>query len=347
MMRRDCKFPSITVVLDILTNARNSDVCATCTDKSQPYWKLEWHARDTGHRPFECPQIECEATFRRRCELARHQRERHLDDLDHGYQSQSRLTCSECNERFDSQWTLYHHARDQQHALYICKCGEGFSRSDVLDRHLKNYVKDAQKFPCTYCKRGDRSFKRRDHLTQHLRAYHHIGVEEEYHPYLKRVCPHASCPQHRGPDFFRLEEKEKQRTKPFDKDAKYFEHMRKSHNESHFPCDIYGCSRVDEKGYFREVDLLKHRKKEHPEAPRYESSKRPLLLSCADIKCKSFGKPLFADRMELYKHYAGDYDCYLAHCTGSRCTQEEAYQKAGYTLRPANPNPQANLDASA
>lgn len=42
-------------------------------------------------------------------------------------------------------------------------------------------------------------------------------------------------------------------------------HIKKVHSESPFPCQVWGCSRVGGKGYFRERDLIKHQKKDHPD----------------------------------------------------------------------------------
>ncbi|KAF2093255.1 hypothetical protein NA57DRAFT_23935, partial [Rhizodiscina lignyota] len=122
--------------------------------------------------------------------------------------------------------------------------------------------------PCPHCKkyRGNNGFKRRDHLTQHLRNYHHIDVDErEGHVDSwdgTRIvdtsrCPLAGCPQYR-------EQRLHWQDEPiFPKRRDYTEHMKKVHNESPFPCPEPGCDRIDGRGYFRKVDLIKHQKKEH------------------------------------------------------------------------------------
>ena len=40
-------------------------------------------------------------------------------------------------------------------------------------------------------------------------------------------------------------------------------HLREVHDESPFPCQERGCSRVGGKGFFREKDLLKHVEDHH------------------------------------------------------------------------------------
>ena len=276
-------------------------MCATCRDDSQSNRDLEYHADASGHHPFACRQTGCEEAFSKRNELNKHQRENHVADLEHGY-SDSNL---------------------------VCKCGEVFSRSDVLDRHLNGYVLETGKYPCLYCKRhrGEQSFKRKDHLTQHLRGYHHINNDEKssLDGIDPLVCPHFGCPQHRGPAFFKLSWEDREAAMPFKSKTRYTEHMRKIHNESPFPCDISGCSRVDGKGYFRAADLIKHRKKEHPESPNYDASKRSFLLSCQEPSCSRFGKDKFENRLDLYRHYTSCFEW-----GGPRYTEEEAYYKAGY-----------------
>jgi hypothetical protein len=43
-------------------------------------------------------------------------------------------------------------------------------------------------------------------------------------------------------------------------------HLREDHDESPFPCQELGCSRVGGKGFFREKDLLKHVEDHHTSA---------------------------------------------------------------------------------
>jgi hypothetical protein len=67
--------------------------------------------------------------------------------------------------------------------------------------------------------------------------------------------------------------------------------MREEHNECAFPCDVPGCSRIGRRGYFREKDLLNHRRQEHPDAPKYDVAKRELLLGCTEPGCCALLKP--------------------------------------------------------
>lgn len=217
-------------------------------------------------------------------------------------------TCDECDEVFNSQADLHRHAREQRHAAYACKCNQTFSRADVLERHLDQYLPGKPKYPCPHCKRhrGDNAFKRKQHLTQHLRGYHHIGAEINsswgYHS-LPQVCPHPECPEYRGPEFQDLSSSERQNQKPFRNQGEFTKHMREAHDESSFPCDIAHCPRVRGKGYFRENDFLKHRKNQHPDAPPYVLSERSVLHSCRELECDRKGKNGFKDRERLWYHY--------------------------------------------
>lgn len=107
-------------------------------------------------------------------------------------------------------------------------------------------------------------FKRKDHLVQHLRNYHHHHIgEDDGRNRSRKSCPHKDCPEY---------SKNPKRFHPFypynhafKKAADYTAHMRKFHDESDFPCLAPNCNRVKGKGYFRERDLIKHQRKEHPE----------------------------------------------------------------------------------
>jgi general transcription factor IIIA len=99
--------------------------------------------------------------------------------------------------------------------------------------------------------RGDNGFKRRDHLRQHIRNYHHIDVDTQDidadgsagHP-----CPFEGCNK-RGLNAFETEKLLKA-------------HLKKEH-PSPFQCSYPGCDRVGTKGWFRERAMVMHMKKVH------------------------------------------------------------------------------------
>jgi uncharacterized short protein YbdD (DUF466 family) len=77
--------------------------------------------------------------------------------------------------------------------------------------------------------------------------------------------------------------------------------MRDEHNECTFPCDVPGCTRIGRRGYFREKDLLNHRRQEHPDAPNYAVTKREVRLRCTESGCDALLDPSSMD-YHLYVH---------------------------------------------
>lgn len=166
------------------------------------------------------------------------------------------LQCRECHERFSVVEHLNRHARQKKHQAFECQklhCSARFTRLDDLRRHNRTHQPNAKQYQCQHC---GMTFSRNDHLTQHLRSFHRLGLLQGS-SMSPRSCPHGSCPQHRPSDEVSLE------TMPFIESKDYIEHMRLVHDESLFPCPEPGCSKVGGKGYFREMDLVKHRKKLH------------------------------------------------------------------------------------
>ncbi|KAF4614363.1 hypothetical protein G7Y89_g15374 [Cudoniella acicularis] len=184
-------------------------------------------------------------------------------------------TCHECKASLQTKAALDAHAKAAQHSPYSCKCGKLFSREDVLDRHIHSSQR-TKTYPCPHCKkyRGAKAFSRRDHLTQHVRGYHHIEPSSDSEnsqnssllPPTRRqkvlYCPHIGClyyhnlsPIHRdGPQVL---------GKKFQTKSELTTHLRHAHDESLFPCTEANCSRVGGRGFFRKRDLLKHLKDFH------------------------------------------------------------------------------------
>jgi hypothetical protein len=142
---------------------------------------------------------------------------------------------------------------------------------------------------------------------QHIRNYHHLEMEDEAAmaesrlKYVFPVCSHPSCPQYRDETFKRLPRKAQAENKPFGSQSAYTKHMREEHNECPFPCDIPGCTRVGRRGYFREKDLLNHRRQEHPDAPKYDVTTRELRILCTEPGCDSLLDPS-SMRWHMFEH---------------------------------------------
>jgi hypothetical protein len=174
------------------------------------------------------------------------------------------FTCAQCTEVFSDLVELSSHAWTTNHLAFGCEqdgCEKTFSRLDSCRRHQRKHRDDAKCFPCKYCKkyRGSNGFKRKDHLTQHIRNYHHIGEDDALSdvPWGRRWCSKIGCSHHRDSS-----ERFAKRS-VFSTSAEYTKHMRTVHNESEYPCPQPGCNRVNGNGYFRESDLRNHLRKVH------------------------------------------------------------------------------------
>lgn len=190
-------------------------------------------------------------------------------------------SCAECRERFMLSYDLATHSRDTGHAAYKCsfaECDATFSRPDVMKRHQLTHKEDITKYSCPHCKkwRAPNGFSRKDHLTQHLRNFHHFELDEtKNYAFFScddpqeagffLYCPHQDCPLFRDPKDG--EERWKVSDEHlFKSRSAYTTHLRKDHDDSVFPCTVPGCNRIGGKGYFRKRDLMKHIAKAHPDA---------------------------------------------------------------------------------
>lgn len=197
-------------------------------------------------------------------------------------------TCLQCNQSFRSTTELGHHARKSQHAAFQCKCGSTFQGIYDLKRHQNRHQPGTPAYPCIYCSRhrGERGFRRKDHLTQHTRKYHHItsdNSEDEYRPKKKKaslVCPypHSGQLNSRGLGSSSASEINNSKGRPnFTTKKQLIQHMRIVHNESPFECTVGDCDRIGSRGYVREGDLRNHYAKAHqPVAKLLESEIRKL-----------------------------------------------------------------------
>lgn len=210
-------------------------------------------------------------------------------------------TCMECFQTFRADTYLNFHATSESHTAFMCKCGKGYTRLDVLSRHLDSYRPELPKFKCPHCKSnsGGKSFKRKDHLTQHIRGFHSIDTQIQQVVREYYLCPHSDCLLYREPDFFDLPDQTQKETRPFVGVKDFKQHMRTVHDESSYPCDVSGCLRVRGKGYMRRTNLVKHRKREHPDAPNSKTH-----YSCRSPGCSGSG----AHCWDLFDHYVKEHD---------------------------------------
>lgn len=201
--------------------------------------------------------------------------ESHGNSADHeSIQPAKSNACLQCNQSFRSTTELGHHARQSQHAAFKCKCGTTFQGIYDLKRHQDRYQPGTPAYPCLYCSRhrGESGFRRKDHLTQHIRNYHHItsdNSEDEYRQKKKEpslVCPypHSGQLNNRGLGSSSASEiSNSEGRQNFTTKKQLIQHMRIAHNESPFECKVENCDRIGSRGYVREGDLRNHYAKAH------------------------------------------------------------------------------------
>lgn len=228
------------------TNVPSPYRCATCGLGFES--RLSSHS-SAEHHAWACHILSCDSTFQTQSEIPVHVRRVHSE----------LRACNQCKSVFSDFTSLGRHASETGHASFFCQeegCEKAYSRFDVFQRHQDTHRTNVHRFPCQHCRRhrGASGFKRWDHLTQHLRNYHHIGVDDVFGN--SRSCPHENCPEWRPEDTWGDRH-------AFQKSSDYIAHMRKVHKESEFPCTEPGCNRTGPKGYFRMRDLRKHKLKEH------------------------------------------------------------------------------------
>ncbi|CRK24229.1 hypothetical protein BN1723_013213 [Verticillium longisporum] len=248
--------------------------CANCRKDFRDHRDLETHGWTMGHTPFECSFPACHENFKHFQDQQAHKRFGHVEG--HGIiTAADPFSCAQRHSHFTYETALRNHALVAQHQPFKCICGQLFSRLDVLHRHIENYSKDMPKHPCRYCRRhrGRNGFKRKDHLLQHIRAFHQFDTGESPNSRQSnrgiydapKTCPHLECFGYRDESFHALEAAEQDKDRPFNGQKDFNEHMRKVHDETPFPCCVSGCDRVGAKGYLLQKALVKHHAAKHPE----------------------------------------------------------------------------------
>lgn len=82
-------------------------------------------------------------------------------------------TCATCSNSFSNNSQLEQHAAKFKHGAYLCICGKAFSRLSALRRHIEESPQ-VYEYQCPLC-HDTKSFKRRDHVEQHLRLVHRVS----------------------------------------------------------------------------------------------------------------------------------------------------------------------------
>lgn len=181
--------------------------------------------------------------------------------------------CLDCSQSFNNLYQLNGHATSTGHSPYLCYfagCDARFSRHDALERHVTKHKEPRRRYECPHCYRhdGEKAFRRRDHLVQHLRGYHNIGIDAASSKATS--CPYPDCEHYRigayaydGSPIPSWQQVIMDDTQAFKTRKAFQDHMRKGHDQTPYQCLAQGCDRRGAKGWFREKDLAKHQQKEH------------------------------------------------------------------------------------
>lgn len=142
---------------------------------------------------------------------------------------------------------------------FICDCngcGRTFGRLDTLKRHLLIHQGSGKSYSCPHCPKyqEDGAFRRKDHLTQHMRQFHRIFCDGQGGQ--NYICLHDDCKLARthSPDH-----------SAFDTTAELYKHIRRTHKDTPYQCSIEGCQRINAGGWFRAHDRNVHQRAVHSE----------------------------------------------------------------------------------
>ncbi|KAN0119341.1 hypothetical protein V8E51_001549 [Hyaloscypha variabilis] len=164
--------------------------------------------------------------------------------------------CAQCGTGFDTISQLDDHGQETMHSAYVCRypeCTSEATRSAEMSRHHLTHRKSTPRHACPHCRkyRGENGFKRKDHLRQHIRNYHHIDVDGDQAMVsdpIMHSCPFEGC--------------DKTGFNAFDNVKLLKVHLKKDH-PSPYQCSYPGCHRIGTNGWMRERDMVKHMKKDH------------------------------------------------------------------------------------
>jgi hypothetical protein len=100
--------------------------------------------------------------------------------LEHDHQ---RPACPECRGTFDNLQSLDHHTKNTSHKAWKCPepyCNKTYARRDTYLRHRATH-KDKNSYTCIVClgENKQKAFKRKDHLTEHIRNCHMKGIDAQ------------------------------------------------------------------------------------------------------------------------------------------------------------------------
>lgn len=261
--------------LEVHANEANhqSFACGECSARFGTVCEFEAHQLSTGHAAFACtldkiwsPSRKCNECYHSWSMLVQHQNDPKI--WSHSKRSKP---CGSCGALFRTSAKLTQHATNECHGAHQCSiegCNSSFTReADRLRHEIQHSADEHPKYPCPHCHRhrGVKGFKRKDHLTQHLRNYHNIEPTREYFG-MVYACSHKDCPEHRDRNRMYAGGVEGLGY-PFKTVAERTKHLKEAHDESQFPCPVPYCDKVGGQGYTRRSDLVKHINAKHGKTP--------------------------------------------------------------------------------
>jgi hypothetical protein len=94
-----------------------------------------------------------------------------------------RPACPECMGTFDNLQSLDHHTKNTSHKAWKCPephCSKTYKRRDTFLRHRATH-KENNNYTCKVCSGVNKQkvFKRKDHLTEHIRNCHTRGIDAQ------------------------------------------------------------------------------------------------------------------------------------------------------------------------
>ncbi|KAE9379950.1 hypothetical protein N431DRAFT_122026 [Stipitochalara longipes BDJ] len=230
--------------------------CMACDGKYRGMKELIDHAsythfrRDLGlfefHYSFRCAIQDCSM------KVLPHRVNRHFQICHPDLQ----YRCAQCGIGCGSLKDLDKHGDQTMHAAYICRypdCGTECTRIAELIRHQLAHRSTVPRYACLHCRkyRGANGFKRKDHLRQHIRNYHHIddsprgsNADES----AGHACTFDGC--------------DKTGLNAFETEKLLKVHLKKEH-PSPYQCSYPGCHRIGTNGWMLERAMVKHMKKDH------------------------------------------------------------------------------------
>lgn len=152
--------------------------------RSAPSTTSLWSACSSSETEVFTPQPASVTSEERRGRMsaARIERLRHAPRERSSVRQKGKWKCPECPEIFPKALLLDAHAKESRHRAYRCEdCTKTYVRQSTLARHWAAAHGLGTGYSCVYCSDVDhaKSFRRKDHLRQHLREVHYRFDEAE------------------------------------------------------------------------------------------------------------------------------------------------------------------------